>query len=99
MRRSLLLVVMLVAARLPAAGQAARDTVPPPRAEGTALRSLLGGSSDLWVRLLGRGELGGNWSRYRPCLNALQDACNPSVLPRLTPDLRFSVQLGGTIAQ
>ncbi|MSR36713.1 MAG: hypothetical protein EXR95_08765, partial [Gemmatimonadetes bacterium] len=60
--------------------------------------SALAGSTDLGVRVVGRTELGGDWSRFRPCERQLRASCEPTLVPRLEPELRFGVQLGGTIA-
>ena len=61
--------------------------------------ALMGQYADLGMRVQGRAELGGDWSRYRPCLDAFQETCNPTLLPQLDPELRFAVQLGGTISE
>ena len=62
------------------------------------LRAFLGSSTELGLRARGRAELGGDWSRFRPCLNDFQEACNPRLFPQLSPNLLFSVQLGGVIS-
>ena len=53
---------------------------------------------DLDVRILGRGEFGGDWTRFRPCDTGIQLGCQPGLLPRLVPELQFGVQMGGTIS-
>ena len=55
-------------------------------------------STDLGLRIVGRTEMGGDWSRFRPCEQRLRESCTPTLVPRLEPDLRFGIQLGGTIA-
>ncbi|HEX7120526.1 MAG TPA: hypothetical protein VF212_17170 [Longimicrobiales bacterium] len=77
----------------------------PPREERTPMRkaadllpAALADFADLGMRVFGRGELGGNWTRYRPCDPALRLNCNPTVFPLLTPDVQFGVQVRGTIS-
>ena len=53
---------------------------------------------DLDVRIRGRGEFGGDWTRFRPCDAGVQLGCQPGLLPRLVPELQFGVQMGGTIS-
>ncbi len=53
---------------------------------------------DLDVRIRGRGEFGGDWTRFRPCDVGVQLGCEPGLLPRLVPELQFGVQMGGTIS-
>jgi hypothetical protein len=62
------------------------------------LTALATGSTDLGVRVVGRTELGGDWSRFRPCEQRLRASCDPTLVPRLEPELRFGIQVGGTIA-
>ena len=54
--------------------------------------------ADLDVRIRGRGEFGGDWTRFRPCDAGIQLGCQPGLLPRLVPELQFGVQMGGTIS-
>lgn len=54
---------------------------------------------DLDVRIRGRGEFGGDWTRFRPCDAGVQLGCQPGLLPRLVPELQFGVQMGGTISE
>ena len=54
--------------------------------------------ADLDVRIRGRGEFGGDWTRFRPCDAGVQLGCQPGLLPRLVPELQFGVQMGGTIS-
>ena len=55
-------------------------------------------ATDLGIRVVGRTELGGDWSRFRPCEARLRASCTPTLVPRLDPELRFGIRLGGTIA-
>ena len=54
--------------------------------------------ADLDVRIRGRGEFGGDWTRFRPCDAGVRLGCQPGLLPRLVPELQFGVQMGGTIS-
>ena len=54
--------------------------------------------TDLGMRVIGRTELGGDWSRFRPCELQLRESCSRTLVPRLDPELSFGVQVGGTIA-
>ncbi|HEX6940539.1 MAG TPA: hypothetical protein VF158_14075 [Longimicrobiales bacterium] len=79
-------------------------TAPPAETRRTArkaadlLPDALAGVADLGMRVFGRGELGGDWTRYRPCDPALRLNCNPTLFPLLTPDIQFGVQVRGTIS-
>jgi hypothetical protein len=84
-------------AAAPAPGRTPSDTATAPAEGAQLVRAFLGGAAELGVRVAGRAELGGDWSRSRPCLSALQDACSPRVLPQLSPDMTFAVQLGGLV--
>ena len=72
----------------------------PPRARpsgapvGTALAR---GFADLDFEIVGQGELGGDWTRFRPCDTKVQFSCEPGLLPRLSPDIQFAVRAAGTI--
>ncbi len=69
---------------------AARDTLPAP--------SRISPLEDLAIRLRGRGEFGGDWSRFRPCDASFQLTCNPGLIPQLQPDFQFSLEVGGSVA-
>lgn len=53
---------------------------------------------DLAIRLRGRGEFGGDWSRFRPCDASYQLTCSPGLIPQLQPDFQFSLELAGSVA-
>ena len=53
--------------------------------------------ADLALNVRSRMELGGDWTRFEPCDIRFGSGCNPSVVPRLSPDLQFGVQVNGTI--
>jgi len=55
--------------------------------------------ADLAVQLRGRGEFGGDWTRFQPCETGLQESCDPGLFPQLSPDLQFGVRVTGTIAE
>jgi len=54
-------------------------------------------TSGLDMRLSGRAELGGDWTRFRPCDETIQFTCVPSLLPQLTPDLQFGLNVQGSV--
>ncbi len=54
--------------------------------------------ANLGMRVFGRGELGGDWTRYRPCDPALRLNCNPTLFPLLKPEIQFGVQVQGTVS-
>lgn len=53
--------------------------------------------TDLGMRVRGRAELDGDWTRFRPCTNQFQESCQPSLFPQLQPDVSLAVQVQGTI--
>ncbi|MEJ2540162.1 MAG: hypothetical protein P8188_09350 [Gemmatimonadota bacterium] len=69
---------------------------PPPR-EPEEPQDLVSQFSDLGVRVLTRTELGGDWTRFRPCTDQFQESCQPSLVPQLRPDVNFAVGIQGTI--
>jgi hypothetical protein len=75
----------------------AGDTVPVPAAQ-----RLFGGAGsplgDLAVRFRARGEFGGDWAQFRPCDASLQFTCSPGLIPRLQPDVQFSLEAAGTVS-
>jgi hypothetical protein len=54
--------------------------------------------ADLALNVRSRMELGGNWTRFRPCDDQFRVSCNPSAIPQLSPEVLFGVQIDGTIA-
>lgn len=69
------------------------------RQTGDLLGGVVGQHADLGMRVTGRGELGGSWTRFQPCDPSLHLNCNPSLFPQLTPDVQFGVQVAGTISE
>ncbi len=66
---------------------------------GEPMQGLLaGGIAGLNFEIVGQGELGGDWTRFRPCDSQVQFSCEPSLLPQLNPDLQFAVRAAGRIA-
>lgn len=55
--------------------------------------------ADMAVRVRSRMELGGDWARFQPCDARFKESCNPTLVPQLSPDFLFGVQLDGTIAE
>ncbi|MFV2006829.1 MAG: hypothetical protein ACC667_05260, partial [Longimicrobiales bacterium] len=55
--------------------------------------------SSLDVQITGRAELGGDWTRFRPCDTRVQFTCDPGLIPQINPDMQFGVRLQGTIAE
>lgn len=54
-------------------------------------------TSGLDMLLNGRAELGGDWTRFSPCDETIQFTCVPSLLPQLTPDLQFGLNVQGSV--
>ena len=54
--------------------------------------------ADLGFSLRGSGQLGGDWTRFRPCDEAVQVTCEVPLLPRFRPDVRFAATADGTVA-
>ncbi|MCY4574242.1 MAG: hypothetical protein OXF01_15765 [Gemmatimonadetes bacterium] len=53
--------------------------------------------ADLGFSLRGTGEIGGDWTAFRPCDETVQVTCEVSLLPQITPDIRFAATADGTI--
>lgn len=75
-----------------------RDTVRPREPQVDEAGRRPGELLDLGVRFTGRGELGGAWSRFRPCDPTILYNCNPGALPLLKPDFQFGIAVDGTIS-
>lgn len=77
-----------------------RAVAPRPAGEepGELLPEFMSQYADLGMRIRGRAEFGGAWTRFRPCDPVIQFSCNPSLFPQLRPDIQFGVQVGGTIS-
>jgi hypothetical protein len=76
--------------------------LPPPHGRQSAAGAAVPGIdelSDIGIRVVGSGDFGGAWTRYRPCDPGTFVNCNPSMFPHLRPDVQFGVQVGGTIAE
>ncbi len=68
------------------------------RGEPAPAASISDGISSLDVQLVGLAELGGDWTRFRPCDTSVQFRCEPSLIPQLNPDLQFRGQIQGVVA-
>lgn len=55
--------------------------------------------ADMAMRVRSRMELGGDWARFEPCDARFKESCTPTLVPQLSPDFLFGVQLDGTIAE
>ena len=77
--------------------------IPDPRARlpgarvGAAPGRFVNEFADLGFSLRGTGEIGGDWTAFRPCDETVQITCEVSLLPRITPDIRFAATADGTI--
>jgi len=78
------------------------EFLPPLVQRDTTQRDLLPGAlgryADLGMHVNGYGELGGAWTRFKPCDPSLHLNCNPSLFPQLKPDVQFTVNVAGTIS-
>lgn len=52
--------------------------------------------SDLLMEVRTRADLGGDWTRFRPCIDQFQESCQPNLFPQLRPDLNFAARIQGT---
>lgn len=74
---------------------------PPPKdtARATGVPGKVGEYADLGMQIVGRGEMGGQWTRFRPCDSYMGlGGCDPGLIPRLNPDVQFALRVGGTIS-
>jgi Motility related/secretion protein len=53
--------------------------------------------ADLALNVRSRMELGGDWTKFEPCDAQFGAGCNPSVIPQLSPEVQFGVQVSGSI--
>ena len=53
--------------------------------------------ADLGLEVRGSGQVGGDWTEFRPCDATVQLTCEQSLLPELRPDINFAVRSDGTI--
>ena len=90
----------LIRRRLALRRRALFEPVPVGRAPPSGVPTdsgLVSGLADLDFEIVGQAELGGDWTRFRPCDRRVQFSCEPSLLPQLNPDIQFSVRAAGTI--
>ena len=55
--------------------------------------------ADLGFSVRGTGQLGSDWTRYRPCDETVQVTCEVPLIPRFAPDIRFAANADGTITE
>ena len=72
--------------------------VPDTAEQGELIGGLVGQYADIGMRVTGLGEMGGSWTRYKPCDPSLYLNCNPGLFPQIEPEVEFGVQVGGTIS-
>jgi hypothetical protein len=65
-------------------------------AAGAAPAPLLDPFSDLFMEVRTRADVGGDWTRFRPCIDQFQESCQPNLFPQLRPDLNFAARIQGT---
>ena len=70
----------------------------PPPGGGPTETGLASGIAGLDFEIVGQAELGGDWTRFRPCDARVQFSCDPGLVPQLNPDIQFAVRAAGTIA-
>jgi hypothetical protein len=73
------------------------ERLAPAEPAGDELPRFVTDFADLALQVRSRMELGGDWSRYQPCDPQLKVSCQPSLIPQLSPDLQFGVQVAGTL--
>lgn len=92
---------MLIRRRLALRREILLEPAAPARAPPSSApvgNGLARGLADLDFEIVGQGELGGDWTRFRPCDSGVQFSCDPGVLPRLSPDIQFAVRAAGAIS-
>ncbi len=82
---------------LPPREVAPEPTGPPAGGEVGTIPGTMGQYTDLGIRVQTRAEVGGDWTRFRPCTDQFQESCQPSLIPQLQPDLNFAVEVQGTV--
>lgn len=85
-------------------GRFGADLVLPPVPRATVVPAVGAGDgrfvtdyADLALNVRSRMELGGDWTRFEPCDAAFGVGCNPTLIPQLSPELLFGVQVNGSI--
>jgi hypothetical protein len=88
------------------ANRTGADTVtylPLPVVKDTTSKNVLPGVlaqyADLGISVNGTGQMGGQWSQYKPCDVAISLQCRAGVIPQLRPDMTFGVRVAGKVAQ
>lgn len=70
---------------------------PPAPFDSLTAAGLVSRYAELGLRVRGRSEIGGDWTRFRPCTSQFQESCVPSLLPQLSPDINLAVELQGSV--
>jgi len=76
----------------------ARAAAPEPIPGADHLPDFFSEYTDLGIRLRGRTELGGDWTRFRPCDTGALFSCDASLIPQLKPEVQFGLQVAGTVS-
>ncbi|MEN8374184.1 MAG: cell surface protein SprA [Gemmatimonadota bacterium] len=66
---------------------------------GPQLPGALGELRNLGIRLRGRTDMKGEWNKIEPCNIFVALKCESGLVPRLSPDVQFQLQVGGTISE
>ena len=66
---------------------------------GPALPGPLSELGNLGVHLRGRTDMTGEWNKIEPCNIFVALNCESGFVPRLSPDIQFQLQVGGTISE
>ena len=69
----------------------------PPRS-GAGVARFRNEFADLGFSVRGTGQIGGDWTEFRPCDETVQVTCEVSFIPRIKPDIYFAATADGTIA-
>jgi len=77
---------------------AAPPRTPPPEPAAGATERFVTEYADLAMRVRSRMELGGDWARFEPCEADFKATCTPGLVPQLSPEFLFGVQVDGSIA-
>lgn len=94
---------LVLRSRVAELGLRGSDRYLPPASDGITPAPVLDGSrfvteyADLALNVRSRMELGGDWTRFEPCDAQFGAGCNPSLIPQLSPNLQFGVQVSGQI--
>jgi hypothetical protein len=71
--------------------------VSPPRGTPAVEPSPDAAATGARIQVRGRGEMGGAWTRMRPCAGVSVATCAPGALPQMAPDLDLVVRAEGRL--